>query len=89
MKIQMMIYPLKYIASNMMKYATANWSMCNTARTNCSKNVGRIGPVFTAEANGGIGVAFGGVEDLMPAFSSAEDSAPQQLVVVAAAVEFW
>jgi hypothetical protein len=34
-KIQIMIYPLKYIASNMTKYATANWSMCKNARITC------------------------------------------------------
>ena len=42
MKIQMIMYPLKYIASNMMKYATANWNRCKVARTNCSTSVGRI-----------------------------------------------
>lgn len=42
MKIQMIIYPLKYIASNMMKYATANWNRCKVARTNCSTSVGRM-----------------------------------------------
>lgn len=42
MKIHMIMYPLKYIASNMMKYATANWNRCKVARTNCSTSVGRI-----------------------------------------------
>lgn len=83
MKIQIMIYPLKYIASNIMKYATANWSMCNVARTNCSKNVGRIGPVFPIGAMGGMMFAFAfGVECFASALvSSDEDSGPQQLAL--------
>lgn len=39
--MQMIIYPLKYMASNMTKYATANCSICNKARTICSMRVGR------------------------------------------------
>lgn len=45
MNIQMIIYPLKYIASNMMKYATANCSICSAARMSCSMSVGRIIPL--------------------------------------------
>lgn len=41
MKMQMMMYPLKYIASSMMMYATANWSMCKSARITCSIGEGR------------------------------------------------
>lgn len=66
-----------------MKYATANWSMCNIARTNCSKNVGRIGPVFPVGGMGGMMFAFAlGVECFASALvSSDEDSGPQQLAL--------
>lgn len=43
MKIQIMIYPLKYMASSMMMYATANCTMCNRERTECSTSDGRYG----------------------------------------------
>lgn len=41
MKIQIIMYPLKYIASNITKYATANCSMCSSARITCSMRLGR------------------------------------------------
>lgn len=41
MKIQMIMYPLKYIANNITKYATANCTMCSRARTVCSIGEGR------------------------------------------------
>lgn len=61
MNIQMIMYPLKYIASNMMKYATANCSMCSSARISCSMSVGRIIPASldgtgAETATGGFGV---------------------------------
>jgi hypothetical protein len=31
MKMQMMMYPLKYMANNITKYATANCNMCSVA----------------------------------------------------------
>lgn len=43
MKIQIMMCPLKYMANNMTKYATANCSICRRARTSCSISVGRTG----------------------------------------------
>lgn len=43
MKIQMMIYPLKYMASNMIMYATANCAICSKERTVCSTSDGRYG----------------------------------------------
>lgn len=41
MKILMIMYPLKYIASNMTKYATANLVACKMARKNCCHIFGR------------------------------------------------
>ena len=35
------MYPLKYIASSIMKYATANWSMWSNARRACCRTFGR------------------------------------------------
>ena len=43
MKIQIIMYPLKYIANNMMIYATANCAICINDRTVCSTSDGRYG----------------------------------------------
>lgn len=43
MIIQMIMYPLKYIANNIMKYATANCNMCKVALTICCTSCGLNG----------------------------------------------
>ena len=54
-----MIYPLKYIASSITKYATANSAMCNSARTSCWARVGRgTGANIRLKVTGGGGRAF-------------------------------
>lgn len=56
MKIQMMMYPLKYIASSMTKYATANCSICSSARMSCSKRLGRTRTACDRELSTAAGV---------------------------------
>lgn len=70
--MQIMIYPLKYIASNMTKYATANWSICNKARTICSMRVGRT-RIDLEEAAGGYVALAAAVDFCVPDASVLSD----------------
>lgn len=54
MIIDMIMYPLKYMANSMMRYARPNCTMCMMDRTNCCSGVGLkaryLGPVVLQSA---------------------------------------
>lgn len=87
MKMQMIIYPLKYIASSMTKYATANCIVCNAARTTCSTKVGRISGGGAAAATGGD--AFAAVGDAIACVSGSSFEVLVSLPGAPGLLLFW